>query len=718
MKKQNRREFLRNAAYMGAGTFLLSNMGCMEGRTTAAGVNMSKKPLRGFIVSDAHIGWENEQQPTLDRQAELIDHIAKRFGDLDVFIDTGDAHHNGKDRDRERGEWTDVIAGIENPIPFYYVPGNHEIAHCGDGDREMTCNEMGSMSCRPYYSFDVKGVHFVSVPELVRAVYINKETLEWLKLDLEVHKDKTTILLSHNNIRGTTEDLGEDGYRGLVNSKEMLELIYEYPNVVAWMHGHNHTYEVVKAHQRLFVSNGRIGGFNPDGWPGEYGAGNLGGIYFEVSEDEFLVKCYSAEKGKFLDELGLNAVFTDSVKGRTTFDPGAAAAYCYGYGGARDGQKMPVFSHHAGAARKSKLYLRGADDAVINDDPEFALFMARKSKRGEHWQLMGSSVSGSNEAYQWMDPGLRINPTKKPTDTTTITVQRRGHHQHTYYRCPTGEKYRMEIDVDAGAGGQSLQGWFWVHDRNGEELGQFKGPKWTLKPGKQTLSFDAEIPNYPSHKTIYSDSGSTNIINLSMEAEFGNLTMPVKVERFAMMFANAGAKTMNPGIRNGYKTFQQKGTLGTSGFAAVDYRPAATEKDTIEVLADGNRRATWLVREEGLDWQVRNAPVQDAGDCLAVGPMRNGFTHKREVVIVPLAGQDEPFVNRMRNVDLAKVYPLNRGNKGLSVDIRKLAAAKGEIEVHSTRSVRKITGADSWRSAGDRVLISVTTPGTIQMDFT
>ena len=161
-----------------------------------------KESLKGFIVSDAHVGWENEQQPSVEKQKEMIDQIRRKFPDLDVFIDTGDAHHNGKDRDKERGEWTDMILGQDWPIPFFYVPGNHEIAHANDRDSEFTCAVLGSHEARPYYSFDIQGIHFVSVPELIRAVYVPKELLEWLRLDLELNKDKTTILLSHNSLIG------------------------------------------------------------------------------------------------------------------------------------------------------------------------------------------------------------------------------------------------------------------------------------------------------------------------------------------------------------------------------------------------------------------------------------------------------------------------------------------------------------------------------------
>ena len=90
-------------------------------------------------------------------------------------------------------------------VPLFYTTGNHQITVWGkDYDTEFHMNRMGSCPCRPYYSYDIKGVHFVSLPELMTAAYVTDEELAWLELDLNVHRDTTTIILSHNAIKGTT----------------------------------------------------------------------------------------------------------------------------------------------------------------------------------------------------------------------------------------------------------------------------------------------------------------------------------------------------------------------------------------------------------------------------------------------------------------------------------------------------------------------------------
>jgi len=98
-----------------------------------------------------------------------------------------------------------------------------------------------------------------------------------------------------------------------MDSDKMLAVFKKNPNIITWMHGHNHNFEVVKQEDMLFVSNGRIGGFDPSS--GKYG---IGGVYFEITKDKLIVKCYSAEKDMFLDSFDESLSQTLDVK--TTFD--------------------------------------------------------------------------------------------------------------------------------------------------------------------------------------------------------------------------------------------------------------------------------------------------------------------------------------------------------------------------------------------------------------
>ena len=130
--------------------------------------------------------------------------------------------------------------------------------------------------------------------------------------------------------------------------------------MIAWMHGHNHTWEIVRKVGKLFVSCGRIGGFSPTHWPAKFGGGHLGGMYFEVASEHCRMRGYSVTEGRFFDELAGFEHLDARLETPTTFDAAAAPAFSYGYGGARDGQRTPVFNHVALAAASEEIVIGGA----------------------------------------------------------------------------------------------------------------------------------------------------------------------------------------------------------------------------------------------------------------------------------------------------------------------------------------------------------------------
>src|SRR5690606_35718235 len=125
-------------------------------------------------------------------------------------------------------------------------------------DSEYKSNAMASVVARPYYSIDVKGVHIIMLPELMNQAYITEESQSWLKLDLELNKDKTTLIMSHNALKEHCVECDDKGYRTIANTDALLKIFKNYPNVKAWMYGHNHSYEILPINNMVFVSNGRI----------------------------------------------------------------------------------------------------------------------------------------------------------------------------------------------------------------------------------------------------------------------------------------------------------------------------------------------------------------------------------------------------------------------------------------------------------------------------
>ena len=708
MKMSSRRHFLRSSAMIGSG-LLFSNQLFSAFANTAFGnhsidASVTNTPsLKGFIVSDAHFGWESDIQPAPEMQKQMIDNIRRRFPDLDVMIDTGDAHHNGTDRDRERGDWSDIIMYEDDPIPFFYVPGNHEICHANDHDVEFRCAVMGSHEARPYYSFDIKGIHFVSVPELLRAVYIPRELLEWLRLDMKLNKGKTTILLSHNSLIGYSKTF-EEGYRGVVNTAQIIDLMNAYPNCIAWMYGHNHNYEVVEKLNKLFISNGRIGGFDPS--KGKHG---LGGIYFEITSDMVDIRCYSAEFDKFVEEIDNSEPYRGKLAISTSFDATVLPAYSAGVGMARNGEKSPLYHHFVTSGKSAELHIAGVGGTIINEDPDFTMFMVRKPAIDR--QLMGCSISENKASYEWKDPGILMLPSEKKQ---IITLPRASHNKYTYYRVAAGHDYKVTLDLQGlNGGGQNIAVRVKLFDRQGEQVMAAPLGRYILTGVRQQIVQPVKFPAGKISKSIYTDENSDNVFNFSVEIEFEDLRNEVMVHRVAIEFANAGEHTARPSVAIGKEKFGTDATLVPGEYRSFTLKPRTGSRSVVTVDVAGNGMATWLYRIKDLQWQVLGAQVEERPSSMLIGPMRNLFSHRKEVAINPYGDfRSRTFVSRLRNVDVAEVFPLEKGNKQIMVKALKTLSGKAEIEVFSPRNDLKISGGKATRN-GNKYIIPVVEGATV-----
>ena len=103
-----RRNFIKRTAVLSAAAFISPRI-----FATANSYNTKKEIFKGFIVSDSHFGWAHKMQPTIEEQAAAIKNILNKFPDLDIFLDTGDAHHNDHHNNanphKARKDWVDII---------------------------------------------------------------------------------------------------------------------------------------------------------------------------------------------------------------------------------------------------------------------------------------------------------------------------------------------------------------------------------------------------------------------------------------------------------------------------------------------------------------------------------------------------------------------------------------------------------------------------------
>ncbi len=681
--------------------------------------------LSGFIVSDSHFGWLGKQQPSPAKQLELMRLITGRFPDLDVFIDTGDAHHDYA-LDDARGDWTDIVQGGCGKLPFYYIAGNHDNNNsltvddpAYDYDSEFRTNKLGSVECQPYYSFDIKGVHFVSLPQAMDQAYVTESSLAWLKLDLDIHKDKTTIILSHNALAGTASVPDDPGYRQVSNSKAVFDLLKKYPQVVAWMYGHNHTYEVVPLDGIVYVSNGRFGGFEPRN-------AKLGGIYFEITDNEVTVKCFSAEDNKFFDELPGMGAMSYTLRRPTSLDPAEAPAVCYGMGGSPHGQAIDAYRHHVGGSRT--LYVTGAENPVINENSQLSVYTQRSAIDWQTKHLSGFSFEPNEEnpvkndpTWQWIDPGVRILKREDPRSTKGIFAPGATLGQRSYYRCSPGQRYKVTFVVNAGAGGQIAVPQYRMFEKHFVRVADGKGGMQKLPAGESQHSWEFEIPALDHVASIYSDPASDNDYMLTVGIVFSNVTSDIDILSMRLTLADAvdSDVTASAVISVDGQRFAVKGNLQAGQTRSFDIATSADSRTSYKFDLQGNKRVTWLEKVTSPRFQVRNATACYRDGKLVIGPLRNNFSTRQEVVIVPMTCKYElPYVHRIRHAKEVTITEATPDKRQITIDVGGLwIHTMGEVDIVCDRAPATVKGTTEYKYANGMLTVKVKRESTYHITW-
>ncbi|MBS4016021.1 MAG: metallophosphoesterase, partial [Candidatus Latescibacteria bacterium] len=157
-------------------------------------------------------------------------------------------------------EYKSLISALSMPV--YYTPGNNDI--WDDVSHLFYIRYAG----KPYYSFDIKGVHFISldVSRYESSSEIPAEQLQWLINDLNKNKKaRHTIIFYHKPF--WFDEI-------LENQPDTLHSIFVNHGVDAVFNGHFHKYFSEKIDDILYTAVGSSGG----------GAGiGLSGIQFHYT---------------------------------------------------------------------------------------------------------------------------------------------------------------------------------------------------------------------------------------------------------------------------------------------------------------------------------------------------------------------------------------------------------------------------------------------------
>lgn len=630
-----RRQFLKTSLAAGSAPLILT--ACNDKAS-----NESKDPhaISGFIFSDAHIGWEHEMQPALETQAEMIQRIKKFFPRLDLVFDTGDVHHaHIKEPGRKiaRDFWLKKMVGEFPTSLVHYIPGNHELG-VGLKDAEITASELGSMNFRPYYSFDFKGIHFISLPQLVSTILISRESLNWLKQDLLINREKTTLIFSHNCLKETTYTNNETGYREVVNSEEVYKIINEYNNVIGWFHGHNHQYEIVKKHNRLYVSNGRIGGFNPPKHWGDFGQGHLGGIYFEINHTGLSVKCFSATENQFLEDLGFSQL-SNQLKTPTSFQPQGKTNYYWGHGKMLNDISYQ-FNNHYLTNNSAYAIITPNTDSVINENNDLTY--------ETEFFFAGSDI---NKVVGFVvRPGaLKTTDTKKGLMIDTLAQKKFQVHfpeenylydtylsRSGYYRCARNSSYQLVAGFSNLSDETQIKYKFKVLDINHKlcyQQSAFTPLSYTGGQYQINLKIPEELTHEPSDNRLY--------LFITIEI----IDPPDKV--FIRYINLTQLIASQPG--------KQSIVINDSSFSLSENRTITKTKLLLSAsgtmhIQDKKVSHTLLAVSPNIQWQIRNANAELIDNQIHIKSMRHDFQSEPEIILTPTTHKSN-FINRLKNID-------------------------------------------------------------------
>jgi len=237
-----RRRALQCLSWAGTGALFTMSGGLassiMVERALAAPVNtQSVTPFSFVQISDSHIGFSKAaNKDVIATLNETIGKIKALPTQPDFIIHTGDITHLATPAQFDTAH--QLLSELN--LPVFYVPGEHDIVD-GNNPGPYTDRFAPNAKGDGWYSFDIKGVHFVALVNVLQFVdsglgRLGPEQLAWLKADLAPLPASTPIvLMSHFPLWPLYTQWGW----GTSDGDEALALVKRFGSVTA-LNGHIH----------------------------------------------------------------------------------------------------------------------------------------------------------------------------------------------------------------------------------------------------------------------------------------------------------------------------------------------------------------------------------------------------------------------------------------------------------------------------------------------
>lgn len=237
--------------------FLVASTAVVAGVAVAAPQVHADPPerktiLRFGMAADAHFAdvearGTRHYRESAAKMAECVALMNEQK--VDFLIELGDLKDQGEPAsEQDTLEYLDTIEGVFRQFkgPRYHVLGNHDMDSLSKEQFLSGTENTGIAAGSTYYSFDVKGVHFVVLDANYSAdgsdydhgqfnwtdANIPAKQLDWLKRDLEA-SSSPTIVFVHQQLDG-------EGQHCIRNAAEVREVLQASGQVRAVFQGHNH----------------------------------------------------------------------------------------------------------------------------------------------------------------------------------------------------------------------------------------------------------------------------------------------------------------------------------------------------------------------------------------------------------------------------------------------------------------------------------------------
>jgi plastocyanin len=195
----DRRGFLECMAWAGTGMIWTISGGVLSSKAFGQMPNHQMYESTGFSfvqISDSHIGFNKEANKDVTATLqEAIGKINALEDTPDFLIHTGDLSHLSKPSEFDT---LDQVLKSAKSGQTFFVPGEHDML-TDNGQQYLERYGKGSKGTG-WYSFDHKGVHFISLVNVIDLKAgglgtLGAEQLNWLQKDLAAKSSSTPIVV-------------------------------------------------------------------------------------------------------------------------------------------------------------------------------------------------------------------------------------------------------------------------------------------------------------------------------------------------------------------------------------------------------------------------------------------------------------------------------------------------------------------------------------------